>query len=94
MSKKPLCIAFLWHMHQPDYHHPQTGEIVLPWTRFHAIKDYYDMAELVCQIPGIHVTINVVPSLIDQLTEYATGRAHETYAALTLRDASQLSDQE
>ena len=19
MPKKPLCVAFLWHMHQPDY---------------------------------------------------------------------------
>ncbi|HNM23504.1 MAG TPA: hypothetical protein PKJ66_13475, partial [Rhodocyclaceae bacterium] len=24
-------VAFLWHMHQPDYRHPESGEFVLPW---------------------------------------------------------------
>ncbi|PYV00610.1 MAG: hypothetical protein DMG10_20465, partial [Acidobacteria bacterium] len=38
MSKRPLCVAILWHMHQPDYRNVQTGEISLPWTRFHGVK--------------------------------------------------------
>ncbi len=62
MPKRPLCAAFLWHMHQPDYRHAQTREMLLPWTRFHAVKDYYDMGALVKQAQGIHVTINIVPS--------------------------------
>ena len=37
-------LAFLWHMHQPDYRHPETGQFVLPWVLLHAIKDYSDMA--------------------------------------------------
>ncbi len=79
-------------MHQPDYRHPETGEILLPWVRFHAVKDYYDMAALAEQIPEIRITINIVPSLIDQLTEYASGKAREKYAVLTLRDVSQLAE--
>jgi len=94
MGKKPLCIAMLWHMHQPDYGNEQTGEIYLPWTRFHAIKDYYDMGSLVAEVPGMHVTINVVPSLMDQLDAYARGTARETYAALTLRNAAELDERE
>jgi alpha-amylase/alpha-mannosidase (GH57 family) len=94
MTKEPLCVAFLWHMHQPDYGNVRTGEIYLPWTRFHAIKDYYDMAALVDQAPGMRMTINVVPSLLDQLETYGEGKARETYAALTLKNAADLDDHE
>ena len=94
MAKKPLCVAILWHMHQPDYGNEETGEIYLPWTRFHAVKDYYDMAALAAQAPGLHITINIVPSLIDQLQSYARGTARETYAALTLRNAGDLDERE
>ena len=94
MSKKPLHVAFLWHMHQPDYRNSLTGATHLPWTRFHAIKDYYDMGALVEKIDGVHATINVVPSLMDQLVAYADGSARETYAEATLRDASELNDHE
>jgi len=90
MSKRPLCVAILWHMHQPDYRNVQTGEICLPWTRFHGVKDYYDMGALVADVPGLHVTINVVPSLMDQVHAYGQGTARETYAALTLRNAAEL----
>jgi alpha-amylase/alpha-mannosidase (GH57 family) len=94
MSKKPLSVAILWHMHQPDYGNMQTGEIYLPWTRFHAAKDYYDMAALVAEEPAMRLTINVVPSLMDQLEAYGKGEARETYAELSLRDASDLDYRE
>jgi len=88
--KKPLSVAILWHMHQPEYGSVQTGEIYLPWTRFHAAKDYYDMAALAAEEAGLRLTINVAPSLMDQLEAYGAGRARETYADLTLRDAAEL----
>lgn len=94
MSKKPLCVAFLWHMHQPDYRKAQTGETYLPWTRFHAIKDYYDMGALVEQAGDVHVTLNLVPSLIDQLEAYSSGRVNEIQTLMTLRDASTLDQEE
>jgi len=81
-------------MHQPDYGDVRTGEIFLPWTRFHAVKDYFDMGALVAEAPGLRVTINVVPSLIDQLLAYSSGTARETYTALTLRDAGDLEEAE
>jgi alpha-amylase/alpha-mannosidase (GH57 family) len=92
MAKKPLCVAILWHMHQPDYGNRQTGDVYLPWTRFHAAKDYYDMGVLIEETPGLRVTINVVPSLLDQLAAYAAGSVHDTYAALTLKNASDLGE--
>ncbi len=94
MSKKPLCVAILWHMHQPDYGNSQAGEIYLPWTRFHATKDYQDMATLAADVPGLHLTFNLVPSLMDQLVAYSAGKVRETYAELTLTDASVLDEQQ
>src|SRR4029450_13041416 len=94
MAKRPLCVAFLWHMHQPDYRNVLTNEIYLPWTRFHAVKDYYDMGALVAQEPKLRLTINLVPVLMDQLRAYADGSAKETYADLTLRTAAELNPHE
>lgn len=64
-------LAFLWHMHQPDYRHPDTGQFVLPWVFLHAIKDYTDMAAHLERHPGIRCTVNFVPVLLDQLEDYA-----------------------
>ena len=44
-ARAPLQLALVWHMHQPDYVDPTSGERFMPWTRLHALKDYADMAE-------------------------------------------------
>lgn len=64
-------LAFLWHMHQPDYRHPESGEFVLPWVLLHAIKDYADMAGHLERHPRIRCTVNFVPVLLDQIEDYA-----------------------
>ncbi len=67
-------LALLWHMHQPWYVAPFTGQFELPWVRVHSIKDYYGMAKLVEEFPGIKVTFNLVPSLLRQIELYLEGR--------------------
>lgn len=64
-------LAFLWHMHQPDYRHPDSGEFLLPWVFLHAIKDYTDMAAHLERHPHIRCTVNFVPVLLDQIEDYA-----------------------
>jgi alpha-amylase/alpha-mannosidase (GH57 family) len=32
---KTLELVFLWHMHQPDYRDPETGEYTAPWVYLH-----------------------------------------------------------
>ncbi len=66
----PLCIAFIWHMHQPYYRDLATGTCAMPWVRLHATKDYLDMVTRLEAFPAIHQTVNLVPSLIDQIEEY------------------------
>jgi alpha-amylase/alpha-mannosidase (GH57 family) len=79
-----LPVAIIWHMHQPYYKHPQTSEFVLPWVRLHASKDYLHMAKLLQEFPGVKVNFTMVPSLRDQLEDYAQG-ADDEDTRLTMR---------
>ncbi len=74
-------LMILWHMHQPQYRDPTTGTYVLPWTRLHALKDYWGMVRVLEEFPGVHATFNVVPSLGMQLEEYASGKFDEPWFA-------------
>jgi alpha-amylase/alpha-mannosidase (GH57 family) len=84
-------LVVLWHMHQPQYRDPETGRYVLPWTRLHALKDYWGMVKILEEFPGFHATFNVVPSLGLQLEEYASGQFNEPWFELSFRDAEQLT---
>ena len=75
----PLSVIFIWHMHQPYYKDPLRGEYALPWTYLHGIKDYYDMAAIVAETPGAKAVFNLVPSLIEQLLDYASGNAVDPF---------------
>ncbi|MGH2499305.1 MAG: glycoside hydrolase family 57 protein, partial [Candidatus Limnocylindria bacterium] len=72
-----LAVAIIWHMHQPYYKHPQTSEFALPWVRLHASKDYLHMARLLQEFPGVKANFTMVPSLRDQLEDYARGSDDE-----------------
>jgi len=89
MNKVHLVV--LWHMHQPQYREPETGRYVLPWTRLHALKDYWGMVKILEEFPNFHCTFNVVPSLGLQLEEYASGTFNEPWFELVFRDAEQLT---
>jgi alpha-amylase/alpha-mannosidase (GH57 family) len=92
MPKINLC--FLWHMHQPLYKDLVHGEYRLPWTRLHALKDYFGMVNILRDFPAIRQTFNLVPSLLLQIEEYASGRASDPFLALALKSAGHLSQVE
>ena len=87
-------LMILWHMHQPQYRDPATGRYVLPWTRLHALKDYWGMVRVLEEFPGVHATMNVVPSLGAQLEEYASGRFNEPWFTLAFKPAQQLTPED
>ena len=70
---KRLSVAFLWHLHQPQYR--LRGETVcpLPWVRLHGIRAYYDMVRVLEEFPDIRVTVNLVPCLLEQIRAYEHG---------------------
>ena len=88
-------IALLWHMHQPDYRHPQTGIAQMPWVRLHALQNYYDMARLVDEAPeGLRVTFNLTPVLLSQLAQVAEHGPRDALHELCLRPVGSLAPRE
>ncbi len=89
-----LHVAFLWHMHQPMYKDPISGEYTLPWVRLHSTKGYNDMLSILEGFPQIRQTFNLVPSLMTQIQEYASGEANDVFCELSRKPADELSEDE
>ena len=89
-TSEPLHVAFVWHMHQPYYRSARTRAFEMPWARMHALKDYLDMVEILSAYPALHQTFNLVPSLVEQLGDYASGGFSDVYWEHTLRPATDL----
>lgn len=87
-------LCFLWHMHQPFYKDLISGEYKLPWTRLHALKDYYGMVRILEDFPRIRQTFNLVPSMMVQVEEYAAGTARDPFLDCALKAAETLTDGE
>jgi alpha-amylase/alpha-mannosidase (GH57 family) len=87
-------VIILWHQHQPFYKDLVTGEYRLPWVRLHALKDYYGMVKLLDEFPNVHQTFNLVPSLITQIQDYASGTAHDPFLQVAARPAKDLTGEE
>ncbi|MDR3580319.1 MAG: glycoside hydrolase family 57 protein [Oryzomonas sp.] len=75
----PLDVVIIWHMHQPYYKDPLKNEYALPWTYLHGIKDYFDMPAIVEDTPGAKAVFNLVPSLLEQIQDYAAGTAIDPF---------------
>ncbi len=75
----PLDVVIVWHMHQPYYKDPLKNEYALPWTYLHGIKDYFDMPAIIEDTVGARAVFNLVPSLIEQLLDYANGTAVDPF---------------
>lgn len=88
----PIDVIFIWHMHQPYYKDTVRNEYTLPWTYLHGIKDYYDMPAIVEDTPGARAVFNLVPSLIEQLLDYAAGTAVDPFLIKGQQDPATMSD--
>jgi alpha-amylase/alpha-mannosidase (GH57 family) len=91
---QPLYVCFLWHMHQPFYKDPVQGEYILPWTYLHAVKDYYDMPAIVDATPGAKVVFNLVPSLLEQIRDYAQGTALDPFLVRAGMDPAEMVEED
>ncbi len=89
----PLKVCILWHMHQPDYRDPVSGQTLLPWTWLHAVKDYGEMLETIAET-GARVTVNLVPTLLEQLERYSSGNDRDRWLELAAQNPAQLSESE
>ena len=84
-------VVVLWHQHQPFYKDLVTSQYRLPWTRLHALKDYYGMVKLLDEFPHVHQTFNLVPSLVNQIQDYVSGEAQDPFLQVAAKPASELT---
>lgn len=91
--RKPLTVCILWHMHQPDYRDPVSGQTLLPWTWLHGLKDYGEMLETIAETDA-RVTINLVPTLLEQLERYKDGSDQDRWLELATQNPAQLNESE
>jgi len=89
-----LRVVVLWHQHQPFYKDLVTGQYRLPWTRLHALKDYYGMVKLLEEFPHVHQTFNLVPSLVTQIQDYVSGEAEDPFLHVASKPAKELTEAE
>ena len=87
-----IYLCFLWHMHQPFYKDLVSGSYQLPWTRLHALKDYYGMVRLLEEFPAVRQTFNLVPSMLVQVAEYAAGAAVDPFLEAAIKPAETLTE--
>ena len=88
---KKLSLAIYWHMHQPVYE--IEGTYLMPWSRLHAVKDYLDMILVLEKFPKLKLNLNVVPALLDTITEYVNG-TNDIHSELTVSDVSKMTAEE
>lgn len=94
-SESPaLWVAFLWHMHQPYYKEVKTNLYQMPWVRLHGLKDYFDMVAILDDYPSIRQTFNLVPSLVEQIQDYASNQVYDEHLLLTEKPAKDLTEVE
>ncbi|MCK9594645.1 MAG: glycoside hydrolase family 57 protein [Candidatus Omnitrophica bacterium] len=89
-----LYLAFIYHMHQPYYKNLLTDQADLPWVRLHGTKDYLDMVSMLKDFPLIRQTINVVPSLFEQVEDYTNGLVKDKFLELSYKPAQELNGQD
>jgi alpha-amylase/alpha-mannosidase (GH57 family) len=87
----PLNVAFVWHMHQPYYRDQLTGVSTLPWVLLHGTKDYLHMPSVLEQFPSLHMTFNLVPSLVQQIADYDRREASSRFMDVCRTPANQLT---
>jgi len=88
-----MYLSILWHLHQPVYRDPDSGEYVLPWVNFHLTRNYYQMA-LLAEEAGFPCTFNLVPCLLEQIEDYCRGKAVDSLQRLLEADPRKLNPTE
>ncbi len=92
-SEDPFYLMLMWHQHQPLYPLDDDGNVTRPWVRVHATKDYYDMAAMLADYPGVKATFNLTPVLLQQIEALENG-TRDLYWVMTEKRANRLSGSE
>src|SRR5438445_10214689 len=89
-----VALAILWHQHQPYYPDDLSGDNPMPWVRLHGVKDYYGMVLHLLEVPEMRCTINLVPSLLQQIQGYTDRGLSDGPLQVSRIPAGSLSEQD
>jgi len=89
-----VSVALLWHQHQPYYVDDLSPEVLLPWVRLHASRDYWGMAMQLLEFPQMHATVNLTPCLVKQLLAQANGESQDIHLRVSQRPPDGLTEEE
>jgi alpha-amylase/alpha-mannosidase (GH57 family) len=84
-------LSFLWHLHQPSYR-TADGVSHAPWAAIHAGGAYRTLAAAIADEAGSGQVINIVPTLLEQLTAYRDGRVQDPIIESLTAPAGDLTD--
>jgi alpha-amylase/alpha-mannosidase (GH57 family) len=85
-------LMLLWHMHQPFYKDLAQDRYAMPWVRLHILKDYFGMVAMLRDFPTLHMTFNLVPSLVTQIQDYAREAAVEQAYRVAFKRVAKLTE--
>ena len=89
-----LFVAFVWHLHQPYYRNSVTKESILPWVRLHTAKDYRFMLKALENFGNVRATLNLVPSLIEQILDYTERGMSDKFLDLSVKRPEDMTEAE
>lgn len=72
-------VAFLWHLHQPAYR-TADGVARAPWVAVHAGGAYTTLVRSLLETGAPGQTVNLSPTLVEQLEAYAAGDTRDPLA--------------
>ena len=66
----------------------------MPWVRLHGVKDYYGMLLHLMEFPAMRCSINLVPSLIEQILQYTEEGRSDRFLDVSRINADNLEEAE
>lgn len=88
---KKLFLAFVWHLHQPNYQTQTDDVMLMPWTRLNAVRTYSGMLKYLDKYPDLKLNFDISPVLLDALEGYANGTINDIHSNLTLTPVEELT---
>lgn len=86
-----LSVAFVWHLHQPDYRSIDDDVMLMPWTRLNAVQTYSGMLNYFEQFPDLKLNFDISPVLSDSILGYSEGILSDIHSNLTMIPVEDLS---
>ena len=92
---RPVQLAMMWHLHQPDYAPGPEVRPLLPWTRLHALRNYGDLIAVLGRHPAVRCTLDLDAVLLERFLAFEDRTAQpDPFLRAARRDPADLTFEE